>query len=197
MMWKIQLVSGAMALLAGIALAVIAIVDGRYWGGAGFFTAGIAFATAIVLFEHWLSPTFWFAPVCAALLTTFSVLDAFTSSHLMNLKEADAQRDFLKALINLEAGASPLSAQEKQVAIRAFKVCAIQGELDQLDLVVNSQKALYYGSGLTLADGVNSALDGDQPLRCLDYYRELRKTQPQLFIQIERMHPWLKETTSS
>lgn len=196
-MWKIQLVSGAVAFLVGIVLAVIAIVDGRYWGGAGFLTAGIALAATIVLFEHWMSPGFWIAPVCAALLTIFSVIDAFTSSHLVNLKEAEAQRDFLKALIYLESGSSPLTARERKLANEAFKVCVIQGNLDQLELVVNSQKALYFGSALTLADGTNSVLNGEQPLRCLDYYRELRKNQPQLFIQMERLHPWLKQTSSS
>lgn len=193
-MWKIKLVLGGAALLTGIVLALIAFVDGRYWGGAGFVTAGIALATTIVLFEHWMSPAFWFAPVCAALLTSFSILDAFTSSHLVNLKEAEAQSDFLKSLIYLEAGTSPLTAREKQLANEAFKVCVMQGSQDQMELVVNAQKALSFGSALTLVDGANSALAGKQPVRCLDYYRELRKTQNQLFTEMEKKHPWLRET---
>lgn len=190
-MWRIQLVLAVLALLVGLVLAVSAVSEERYWGFAVFSTAGIALAATIIFIKDCMSPKFWFSSVCAALLILFSVFDVITSSHLF--KEAEAQRDFLRTLIELEIGPSNLTVQEKRFASQAFRVCAVQNELDQMGLVVNSYKALYFGSVLTLADGTNSLLTREQSFRCLDYYRELRKTQPQIFITLERLHPWLTQ----
>ncbi|MEF9671911.1 hypothetical protein QNM99_03650 [Pseudomonas sp. PCH446] len=154
-------------------------------------------AATLVLWEFWTSPSFWLAPVCAAALTFFSVVDVFTSSHAVNFEEAEAQNDFLNVLIHLEAGSSPLSAREKMLAGEAFNVCALQENQDQQELVLGAQKALYFGPALTLADGVNSALAGERPVRCLDYYRELRKTQAQLFLRMEARYPWLLANPSN
>lgn len=186
-----RLALGVAALLAGLLLAVIAVIEGRFLGGAGFIAAGIALAVTVVFWEKWMSPGFWVAPVCAAALTFLSIGDVLTSSHAVNFNEIEAQNDFLSLIINLHGGLSPMSLREKKLVEAAFKACALQGTQDQQELVIGAQKAIYFGSALTLADGVNSALTIEQPVRCLDYYRELKKTQPQLFVRFERNHPWL------
>lgn len=187
-----RLASGVVALLAGLVLAVIAAIEGRFLGGAGFIAAGIALAATVVCWELWMSPGFWIAPVCATALTFFSIGDVLTSSHAVNFNEIEAQNDFLSLIINLQGGLlSPMSLHEKKLVEAAFKVCVMQGIQDQRELVIGAQKAIYFGSSLTLADGLNSALTSKHPARCLDYYRELRNTQPQIFVKFERNHPWL------
>ncbi|WDH55350.1 hypothetical protein PUP75_11340 [Pseudomonas chlororaphis] len=186
-----RLAVGGAALLAGLVLAVIAAIEGRFLGGAGSIAAGIALAVTVVFWEQCMSPGFWLAPVCATALTYFSIGDVLTSSHAVNSNEIEAQNDFLNLIINSQGGLSPISLREKKLVEAAFKACALQGIQDQQDLIVGAQKAIYFGSALTLADGVNSALTSEHPVRCLDYYRELRKTQPQLFVRFERNHPWL------
>jgi hypothetical protein len=107
------------------------------------------------------------------------------------MKELDAQRDFMHGLIASIAYSDPLDSRESKLVNMALRACNSQPHVDQLDLVVNLQKALYFGPGLSLADGVNSELSVDTRVRCLDYYRELRKTRPEFFITLERDHPWL------
>ncbi|MDD2056566.1 hypothetical protein N5D52_14930 [Pseudomonas sp. GD03860] len=194
---KFQLVFAAGAFFTGLVLAVLAILESRYWGAAGCLAAGLALAITILLFEDVMSPSFWLASTCTAALTLFSILDTFTSSHLVNLKEADAQNDFVTELMQLEAGSARLNSREKGIVTEALKTCVVQGYSDGMDMVVSAQKSIYFGPTLSLADGVNSALQIERPPRCLDYYRELRKTQPQLFMQMEKSHPWLLDSHPS
>ncbi|PNG45330.1 hypothetical protein A1354_00310 [Pseudomonas asplenii] len=186
-----RLASGVVALLAGLVLAVIAAIEGRFLGGAGFIAAGIALAATVVCWELWKSPGFWVAPVCATALTFFSIGDVLTSSHAVNFNEIEAQNDFLSLIIDLQGELSPMNLREKKLVEAAFKVCVMQGIQDQQELVIGAQKAIYFGSALTLADGLNSALTSKYPARCLDYYRALRNTLPQIFVKFERNHPWL------
>ncbi|MDH2077204.1 hypothetical protein [Pseudomonas atacamensis] len=190
-MLGVRLVIGGTALLAGLVLAAIAAFDGRFLGAAGFVAAGIALAVTVLFWEQWMNPGFWIASVCATALTFFSIGDVLTSSHAVNFNEIEAQNDFLSLIINLQGWSSPMSLREKKLVKAAFKVCALQGAQDQQELVIGAQKAIYFGSTVTLVDGVNSALITEHPVRCLDYYRELKKTQPQLFVKFERNHPWL------
>lgn len=194
---KFQLVLGGTAFFTGLFLAVVAISEERYWGAAGCFAAGAALAITILLYDEGMSSNFWLASVCASALTLFSILDTFTSSHLVNPKEAEAQNDFVKELIQLEAGSARLNSRERRIVTAAFKTCVVQGYSDGMDMVVSAQKSIYFGPTLSLADGVNSALQSERPPRCLDYYRELRKTQPQLFMRMEKAHPWLLEANPS
>jgi len=186
-----RLALGVVAFLAGLVLAVIAAFEGRFLGGAGFVAAGIALAVTVVFWELWMSPGYWIAPVCATALTFFSIGDVLTSSHAVNFNEIEAQNDFMSLIINLQGGLSPMNLREKRLVEAAFKVCVLQGIQDQQELVIGAQKAIYFGSAMTLVDGVNSALTSEHPSRCLDYYRELRKTKPQIFVNFERNHPWL------
>lgn len=194
---RFRLILGGMAFFTGVVLAVFAFSESRYWGAAGYLAAGLALAITILLFEDVMSPSFWLASTCTAALTLFSILDTFTSSHLANLKEAEAQSDFVTELMQLEAGSARLNSRERRIVTAALKTCVVQGYSDGMDMVVSAQKSIYFGPTLSLADGVNSALQSERPPRCLDYYRELRKTQPQLFIQMEKSHPWLLEANPS
>ena len=190
-MWNFRLTLGLVSFLTGVVLAALAGWDGRFWGAGGFFVAGIAVAITVIFWDAYSEPVFWFVPVLGAVLTLFSVIDVFTSSHAVNYKETEAQDDFLNVLIHLQGDTSPMSAREKKLVEEAFRVCALQGNQDQLELVFSAQKAIYLGPTLTLADGVNSALAGEQPVRCLDYYRELRKTRAPLFAKMEIRNSWL------
>lgn len=192
-MWRIRLAMGLAFFLTGLVLAVFAGLEGRFWGACGFLVAGVAGSATVILWESYIDPMFWLAPILGAALTIFSVLDVFTSSHAVNSKEIAAQDDFVSLLIHLEVNGSRMSARERALTAEAFKVCALQTNYDQLELVGNAQKAIYLGSTLTLVDGINSAMAGERPLRCLDYYRELRKTQAPLFARMEQRHSWLLE----
>lgn len=183
--------------LAGIVLAFSAGFDGRYWGAAGCFAAGLALAFTILLYDGYVSLEFGIASVCAVALTLFSILETFTSSHLVNRQEGAAQAEFVSHLLRLEGGSAHLNATERKLVTEALRSCVTQGWRDGLDLTISAQKALYFGPALTLADEANAAFQDRRPLRCLDYYRELRRTQPTLFMRMERRHPWLLGTTSS
>lgn len=197
MFWRVQLILGAAVFLMGVVLAIIALVEGRYWGFLGFIAAAVALAVSVVSYGNWMSSGFWLAPVCASALTCFSVLDVFASSHLINTKEASAQRDFVMRLMELEIESVHLNSAERSLVAEAFKTCSVQVYKDAGEMAANGQKALYFGPALTLADGVRSVAQGEQPLRCLAYYRELRKTQPQLFKGMEKRHPWLLKADPS
>lgn len=196
-MWQIRLALGLAFFLIGLVLAVFAGVDGRLWGAGSFLVAGVAGAATVILWEAYTDPIFWLAPVLGAALTIFSLVDVFTSSHAINAKEIAAQDDFVNLLIHLESNRSPMTARERGLAAEAFKACTLQGSHDQLEFVGNAQKAIYLGSTLTLVDGIDSAMAGERPLRCLDYYRELRKTQAPLFARMELRHSWLLEHLDS
>jgi len=192
-MWRIRLAMGLAFFLTGLVLAVFAGLDGRFWWAYGFLVAGVSGSATVILWESYIDPMFWLAPILGAALTIFSVLDVFTSSHAVNSKEIAAQDDFVSLLIHLEVNGSRMSARERALTAEAFKVCALQTNYDQLELVGSAQKAIYLGSTLTLVDGINSAMAGEGPLRCLDYYRELRKTQAPPFARMEQRHSWLLE----
>ncbi|MGE8149800.1 hypothetical protein ACQKP5_00925 [Pseudomonas vancouverensis] len=196
-MWNFRLILGLVCFLTGVVLAALAGWDGRFWGAVGFFVAGIAVAITVIAWDFYSEPVFWFAPILGAVLTIVSVADVFTSSHAVNYKETEAQDDFLNALIELQVDGSPMTAREKKLVGEAFRVCALQGNQDQLELVFSAQKAIYFGPALTLVDGVNSEITEQHPVRCLDYYRELRKTRASLFTKMERRNSWLLENFSS
>ncbi|WP_148661748.1 hypothetical protein [Pseudomonas putida] len=192
-MFRRRLLLCSFAVFVGVVLAIMACFLSRYWAAAGFFVAGFSLAVTILLHENWLSPSFWLAPLLTAALTCFSVVDAMSSSHLFNLKEAAAQADFLHELIWLQASSQSLTQKQRALVGSAFRACAMQGAEDQLDLVGNAGKAIYFGPVLTLADGVASALPKEPKLRCLDYYQELKKTRAELFPITAARHPWLND----
>jgi hypothetical protein len=120
-MWNFRLILGLVSFLAGVVLAALAGWDGRFGGAGGFFVAGIAVAITVIFWDAYSEPVFWFAPALGAVLTLFSVIDVFTSSHAVNYKETEAQDDFLNVLIHLQGDTSPMSAREKNWSRRLLE----------------------------------------------------------------------------
>ncbi len=193
-MWNYKLALSGAVFIVGLVLAVVAGIESRYWGAAGCFAAGLASAFTILLYDGYVSTQFGIASVFAIALTFFSILETFTSSPLVNRQEGDAQTEFILQLLQLEGGSAHLNSKERKLVTEALKSCVTQGWRDGLDLTISAHKALYFGPALTLVDEANAAFQDGRPLRCLDYYRDLRRTQPSLFTRMERRHPWLLET---
>lgn len=188
----IRLVALVIASLAGLVLAIIAGFDGRYWGAACFLVAGVTWGLTLAIFDVvYNEPGLLIIPVLALATTGLSIADVFSSSNALNAKLVDAQTDLVKILMEADGPFTSLSGVEKKLVNKAFITCAIQDKVDALDLAVGAYKAVYFGPALTVADGINSAMSAPQPVRCLDYYRELRKTRPELFTQFEKDHSWL------
>lgn len=190
-----RLVVGVILFVVGVVLAAIAFHDARYWAAGGFIVAGIAAAASVIIASEWTDPSFVVPAIFAAVLTFFSVGDVFTSSHALNFDESKAQVALLNKFISLNLGPSELSDSERDLVKKGVEVCGLQNIRDTQQLAVDSQKAIRLGAGATLADGVNSQLDGEPTQRCLDYYSELRKTQPALFCDLEQTYPWLLKKT--
>lgn len=189
----VRLVSGGTAFLIGVVLAFVFAIDGRWLAAAGFVAAGATWGLRFVL---WDVANAWPVTLFATAVTLFSIFDVVFSSNAINLKEQDAQQEFTHMLLEVQFGPPRMSPTEKKLVSDAFTICALQTNHDQMEFVLNAQKAIYLGPALTLADGVNSVLDAKPSVRCLDYYRELRKTQPGLFVRLERHHPWLLNTSA-
>ncbi|WAT31781.1 hypothetical protein [Pseudomonas sp. GXZC] len=195
-MWRLRRAVGYIVFFVGLILAFYAGAEERYWAAAGFVAGGIACAATVVLWEAMGGSVSLLLSMFSLAVTIFSVLDVFSSSYALNQREIDAQRDFVEVLVHEQFEFSRLDGDNRQLVAKAFKACVLQSYADQQDFVVNAGKAVYFGPGLTLVDGLSSRLDGKHPVRCLDYYRELRKTQAHLFLRMEKHHPWLLEKQS-
>ncbi|MGV6394020.1 hypothetical protein ACTUVN_003253 [Pseudomonas caspiana] len=188
----IRLAVFAIASLAGLVLAVFAGIDGRYWGAACFLIAGIAWGLTLALYDIvYGEPGLLLIPLLALATTGFSIADVLSSSKAFNAKLAGAQADFVNILIHADGPYTSLSSSEKKLVVKASITCVVQDKVDVFDFAINAYKAVYFGPALTVVDGINSAMSGPQPVRCLDYYGELRKTKPELFTQFEKDHSWL------
>lgn len=182
------------ASIVGICLGVSAAFSGHFWGAASFVVAGVACGITFACFEEVsANPSFWPLTVLAGAATIFSVYDVFLSSPATDMKEQAAAIDLVSLLLPLDMDSQGLhlSTAERTLIHRGVVVCSMQQNTDVLDLTVNAQKAISYGPTATLIDGVDSALAQKKDIRCLDYYRELRKTQAGLFVFFEKQHPWV------
>jgi len=187
-----RLVVGFISLVIGVVLAGVAFHGEHYWAFAGFIVAGLAAAASVVFWEDWTEPRSYLPPLVSIVFTFLSVSDAFSTSHALNSEETKAQVAFLQKLIDLDNDPAELDDSERVLVKKAIGACSMQGAKDNVELINNAQKALRMGPGTTLIDGVDSQLDSEKPpQRCLDYYRELRKTKAKLFSSLEQTFPWL------
>ncbi|KPW92774.1 hypothetical protein [Pseudomonas syringae pv. coryli] len=186
-----RLVTGLIMLSTGLVLAGMAIYDARYWAAAAYFIAGISSAISVVVWEAGISTLSLTPTVIAIVFTIISVIDVFSSSHVLKQEEAKAQMDFFEIILQLHTDPSGLDEDERSLAGKAFFACGMQSNRDFLDLTMNANKALRLGPNATLVDGVDSAFNPAKSARCLDYFDELYKTQPMLFLNFVKKYPWL------
>lgn len=180
------------AFVLGIMLAVMAGWSGNYWGASCFFFAGAGSGVVILLWED--ATIEGRSGIClllgaAAFGTGF--MGVMTSSHVMNRDEAKAQQDLLDILTTAEIWSESLTDFEYALVRVGRVVCTLQQSNDMVAFVFDGAKSLYLTPGMTLIDGAMTAVQGASPKRCLDYYVELKKTQPDMFRRFERSHRWL------
>ncbi|TFY89077.1 hypothetical protein DYL59_12935 [Pseudomonas kairouanensis] len=191
-MWTLRVVVAIVMFVIAVALAIAAAFAERYWSALAFIAAGLSISYAVLTWEGIGSnPSAW-ATLFSSVLTVASLFDVLTSSHAFNQDEANAQADFNVLMIS-RVDLTAYTEVEKKLIEDARVACTAQPGIDYRAFGTESQKAIHFGPGLTTLDGIASSLAHKQPSRCLDFYRELRKTQGPLFKQLEEDHPWLKD----
>lgn len=159
-----------------------------------FVGAGILTAIAALLgfFDTWDSMPWKFA---AGLWTALGFMALISESPFTNAPLQHAQITLFNRFLEismLDPGGVPLTLNERVLAERGWQACAVQSSLDELDFTRSAMKAEHLGPGATLVDeGIEESAAGPKPVRCLDYYRRLHATRPDLFLLIDRDNPWL------
>ncbi len=67
----------------------------------------------------------------------------------------------------------------------------MQGTADISQATTDFVKLEHFGPIMTLLDGLNSIISSPPQKNCLDYYREIRKSKPEVFINFESKYPRL------
>jgi hypothetical protein len=186
-----RLVVGAILFLTGLVLGGMEVYDARYWSALVFFIAGASSAVSFIVWEFGASSVSWVSALIGVAFSVVSIIDVFGSSPALDFEQSKAQVDFFQKLLELDADPSGLDENERKLVGQALYACAMQSNRDFRDLTINANKAIKMGPNATLADGVNSAIDPDKRVRCLDYFQKLYKTQPVLFESFVNTYPWL------
>lgn len=160
----------------------------------GFVGAGILTAIAALLgfFDTWNS-TIWTS--IAGIWTALGFIALIAESPFTNPQLQHAQISLFNRLLEISTsypGGAPLTQNERELAERGWQACALQSSLDELEFTRSAMKAEHLGPGATLIDeGIEESAAGPKPVRCLDYYKRLHATRPDLFFLIDRENPWL------
>jgi hypothetical protein len=188
-MYKLQLWLASIALLTGLVMAGIYLFAAHFLGAVVFFVAGIL--GAIFTLVGWSAfEATWYQFSCG-IFTLFCIMASFQLSPAPQFDVQRAQFGLMSTLLNITNVSlrQPLDGRERALAEKAITVCGQQGNADFQDLTIDLEKALRFGPIMTLFDGMATLAQGDRPMRCLDYYRELRKTRPDLFRGFEKENP--------
>lgn len=140
----------------------------------------------------------WWYQLLGMGLLFFSIFSVFIETQGIQPNVQQAQLELFQTLTDMSAGLNygPLNPKERELVDRAIMVCATQGEIDLYKMTVDLEKAQRFGPIMTLFDGLNSMTTTKAPMRCLDYYHELRKSKPSAFILFESQNPWVISPTS-
>ena len=187
-----------------IFLSLVALFAGFYfaWGqgtahplnALGFIGAGILTAIGAVFgfFDTWDSMPWKFA---AGAWTALGFAALITESPMTDMPLQKVQFTLFNRFLEistLQQGGAPLTLDERVLAERGWQACAVQSSLDEIDFTRSALKTEHLGPGATLIDeGIEESAGRPQQMHCLDYYKRMHATRPDLFLLIDRDNPWL------
>ena len=176
-----RLISSAIIFVFGIALGVVALVNGYPVVALAMFLAGINVALGALLgiSEYLTNP--WFK-LSAGALSVLSVLSVFLYARAFQPNIQTAHTDALVAFVKLGTPEHPASQKVQEIAKFGVKACALQGNSDQMAAVTGLAKSIYLGPGTSLADAAVSSAHGPSPDYCALAYKAVDRIDPTAFI---------------
>lgn len=161
-------------------------MGGHYWGALGYLLAGVMAALFIVIGINVIREWWWELGLGIAIL--IGMLSAFSEAPSFNVQSA--QTELLEKFIEMDTNPSAwqLNAEERKLVSKGLWICNLQGLADISELASNLFKAEKYGPIMTLLDGLASSKDKPEK-KCLDYYKEIKKTKPEAFALFDKHFP--------
>jgi hypothetical protein len=176
-----RLIAAAIIFGLGVALGIVALVNGHSVVSLALFLAGINVALGALLGigEYLTNP--WFK-LSAGALSALSVLAVFLHARAFQPNLEAAHADVLMAFVTVGMPGHPASPKVQDIANFGVKACTLQGNSDQMAAVVDLAKSVYLGPGTSLADAVVSSTHGANPDYCALAYKAVDRIDPTAFI---------------
>ncbi len=192
-MVNLRQIFAGICLLTGLILSGFYMWASHWWGAFGYLCAG--FMGSIFLLVGWEIIEEWWYKLMGGGLLIFSIFSVIFESPGIQPNVQQAQLELFQTLLEMNTRSNPLNSIERTLIERATIVCADQGIMDLNQLTGDLVKAQRFGPIMTLIDGLNSTATKKTSKNCLDYYQELRKSQPSSFILFESHNPWVTKVS--
>lgn len=196
MLFNFQQILSVISFLVGILLAVVYAWSGHFIGAIGYLLAGTMAACFFIPWLKVIEEWWWILGTGIALLIGFFTVVSDSPAFDINIQYAQAEllQEFMN--MNIAPNEWKLNANERKLAEQGFFVCTMQGTVDLSQATTELAKLERFGPIMSLLDGLNSITSPPQK-NCLDYYRELRKSKPEAFINFESKYPKLIRSFSN
>lgn len=176
-----RLIVAAIILILGIALGIVALINGHPIVALTLFLAGVNVALGALLgiSEYLTNP--WFK-LSAGVLSALSMLGVFLYARAFQPNLQAAHTNALIVFAKLGTPLHPASRKVQDIAEFGVKACALQGNSDQMAAVIGLAKSMHLGPGASLADAALSSAHAPNPDYCALAYKAVNRIDPNAFI---------------
>lgn len=164
-MSRMSLGIAAASFMAATGIGITVCVQGQPWVGASLILAG-PYLAAIILLDI---PDRWNDPLCqfaALVITTIGIVGVFVHHAAFDLELQSAQIDAVQAFQAIDSLCRPVSPALMKVRQFGIAACTTQGNRDQRSAIMELEKGLHFGPGLSVIDGGAGLAKDAVPNRC-------------------------------